>query len=84
MTTRELMKQMEEILRKENSFVKSEIEGLPDLLWSMGARTICPGGERLVKWFHSPIPAFDDRIPMDILLEDGEEELYRYMNTIPC
>lgn len=40
MTTREVMERMEEILKKENSFVKSEIEGLSDLLWSMGARTI--------------------------------------------
>ena len=40
MTTREQMKQTEEILKKENSFVKSEIKGLSDLLWSMGARTI--------------------------------------------
>ncbi len=84
MTTREVMERMEEILKKENSFVKSEIEGLSDLLWSMGARTICPGGERLVKWFYSPIPAFDNRIPMNILVEDGEEELFMYMNTIPC
>ena len=84
MTTREVMKQMEEILKKENSFVKSEIEGLSDLLWSMGARTIYPGGEQLVKWFYSPIPAFDNRKPMDILVEDGEEALYKHMNTIPC
>ncbi len=83
MTTREVMEHMKEILKKENSFVKSEIEGLSDLLWSMGARTIYPGGKRLVKWFYSPIPAFDNRIPMDILVEDGEEELYKYMNTIP-
>ena len=83
MTTREVMERMEEILKKENSFVKSEIEGLSDLLWSMGARTIHPGGEQLVKWFYSPIPAFDNRKPMDILMEDGEEELYKYMNTIP-
>ena len=84
MTTREVMKQMEEILKKENSFVKSEIEGLSDLLWSMGVRTLYPGGEILVKWFYSSIPAFDNRKPMDILVEDGEEELYKYMLTIPC
>ena len=84
MTTRDLMKQTEEILKKENSFVKSEIEGLPDLLWSMGARTIYPGGEQLVKWFYSSIPAFDNRKPMDILVEDGEEALYSHMITIPC
>lgn len=84
MTAREQMKQTEEILKKENSFVKSEIKGLSDLLWSMGARTIYPGDERLVKWFYSPIPAFGNRKPMDILLEDGEEELYKHMLTIPC
>lgn len=84
MTIRDLMRQTEETLKKENSFVKSEIKGLPDLLWSMGARTIYPGGERLVKWFYSPIPAFDNRKPMDILIEDGEEELFKHMNTIPC
>lgn len=78
------MEQTEEILRKENSFVKSEIEGLSDLLWSMGARTIYPGDEPLVKWFYSTIPAFGNRKPMDILVEDGEEELYKHMLTIPC
>ena len=78
------MKQMEDILKEENSFIKSEIDGLSDLLWSMGARTICPGGERLVKWFYSPIPAFDNRKPMDILAEDGEEALFKHLNTIPC
>lgn len=84
MTTRDLMKRTEEILKNENSFVESEIEGLSDLLWSMGARTIYPGGEQLVKWFYSPIPAFGNRKPIDILMEDGEEALYKYMNTIPC
>lgn len=83
-TEKEMMKRTEEILKKENSFVKSEIEGLPDLLWSMGARTIYPGGKELVEWFYSPIPAFDNRIPMDILREDGEEALYGFMTTIPC
>lgn len=81
--TKDMLK-MIETLSKENSYVKSEIEGLSDLLWSMGARTICPGGEELVKWFYSIVPAFDNRIPMDILIEDGEEELYRWMLTIPC
>lgn len=80
----EQMKQTEEILKEEHSFVKSEIDGLSDLLWSMGARTIYPGGEQLIKWFNSPIPAFHNRKPMDILREDGEEKLYKYMLTIPC
>ena len=61
-----------EILKKENAYVKSEIEGLNDLLWSMGARTICHGGEKLIKWFNSPVPAFNNRSPLDILKEDGE------------
>ena len=39
------MKRMVEILKEENSYVKSKIEGLPDLLWSMGAQTIHSGGE---------------------------------------
>ncbi len=79
-----MMKQTKRILKKENSYVKSEIEGLSDLLWSMGARTIYPGGRELVEWFYSPVPAFDNRIPMDILEEDGEEVLYGHMITIPC
>lgn len=83
-TVREQMKRTEEILKEENAFVKSEIDGLSDLLWSMGARTMYPGGEQLIKWFYSPIPAFHNRKPMDILLEDGEEELYKYMITLPC
>ncbi len=70
-------------IEKENSFVKSEIEGLSDLLWSMGARTIYHGGEQLVEWFYSPVPAFDNRKPMDILIEDGEEALYKHMCTLP-
>ena len=78
------MKRMEEILKKENSYVKSEIEGLSDLLWSMGARTIYPGGDELIEWFHKPIPAFNNRVPMDILKEDGEEALFSAMLTIPC
>ena len=78
------MEQMEVILKKENSYVKSRIVGLSDLLWSMGARCITYDCEQLVKWFNSPIPAFDNRVPMDILKEDGEEELFGYMQTIPC
>lgn len=84
MTVRKDMQQTEAILKEENSFVKSEIEGLSDLLWSMGARTIYSDDEQLINWFYSKVPAFDNRIPMDILLEDGEEELYKYMKTIPC
>ena len=30
------------------------------------------------------VPAFDNRVPMDILKEDGEIELYKWMSTIPC
>lgn len=78
------MKKMEEILKKEKSFIQSEIEGLPDLLWSMGARTVYPGGDKLIEWFNKPISAFNDRVPMDILKEDGEEALFREMLTIPC
>lgn len=83
MQTKETMKRMEEILKKENSFVKSEIEGLSDLLWSMAARTMYPSGDELVKWFYSEIPAFDNRSPMDILVEDGEQVLFQYLNTLP-
>ena len=77
------MKSMEEILRADNCFLKSEIEGLSDLIWSMGARCIYSDSEALKKWFHSPIPAFDNRVPMDILREDGEGALYDYMLTLP-
>lgn len=84
MSKRDVMIEMEEIMKKEKLLVKSEIEGLSDLLWSMGARTIgYNNSERLKKWFYSPIPAFDNRKPMDILAEDGEEELYRHMCTMP-
>lgn len=72
-----------EILKKENSYIKSEIEGLSDLLWSMGARTIYPGGEQLIQWFFTNVPAFGNRVPMDILKEDGELALYKWMKTIP-
>ena len=78
------MKRAEEILKKERSFVKSEIKGLSDLLWSMGARTVYPGGDELIEWFNKPIPAFNNRVPMDILKEDGEEALFCLMLTIPC
>ena len=78
------MKRAEEILKEERSFVKSEIKGLSDLLWSMGARTVYPGGDELIEWFNKPIPAFDDRVPMDIFKEEGEEALFCLMLTIPC
>ena len=78
------MKRMEEILKKENSYAKSEIEGLPDLLWSMGVRTVYPSGDKLIEWFYKPVPAFDNRVPMDILKEDGEEALFQDMLRIPC
>lgn len=38
--TQEMRKTLK-ILKEENAYMKSEIEGLSDLLWSMGARTIC-------------------------------------------
>lgn len=79
-----LMKQFEEILRKDNCFYPSEIEGLPDLIWSMGLRTISSNKETLIKWFHSPIPAFDNRIPMDILSDNGVDALFHEMTHIPC
>ena len=78
------MDRTEEILKSENCFYKSPIEGLPDVLWSMGMRTIYSTDEALIKWFYSPVPAFDNRAPMDILKEDGVEALYNEMLTIPC
>ncbi len=78
------MHRFEQILRAEGSFIPSKIDGLPDLLWSMGARTISSNEETLIKWFHSQIPAFGNRTPMDILREDGETALFRHMQTIPC
>ena len=84
MSTKDVMNEMEEVMRREKLLVRSEIEGLSDMLWSLGARTIgYNNNERLIKWFNTPIPAFDNRKPMDILLEDGEEELYRHMCTMP-
>lgn len=55
--TQEMRKTLK-ILKEENAYMKSEIEGLSDLLWSMGARTICPGGEQLIQWFYAAVPAF--------------------------
>ena len=78
------MKITEQILREENSFIKSEIDGVSDLIWSIGARCIYPGGEALVKWFGLPVPAFANRAPIDILREDGEEVLFQYMKSLPC
>lgn len=78
------MRQFEQILRAEGSLVPSKIDGLSDLLWSMGARTISSSDEVLIKWFHSKVPAFDNCAPMDILKEDGEIALFRHMQTIPC
>ncbi len=83
-STKNVMNQFERTLKAEGSFVKSEIDGVSDLIWSMGARTLYPGGQQLIEWFHLPVPAFDNRVPLDILKEDGEEELFRFMMTIPC
>lgn len=80
---KEDMKEIEEILKKENSFVPSEIDGLPDLLWSMGARCIYPGGKELVDWFNKPVPAFGNRSPMSIFEQEGEEALFKHMLTLP-
>lgn len=82
-TLNEVMDNIENILRNENSYFQSEIEGLSDLLWSMGMRTI-GSGEMLKEWFYKPVPAFDNRVPMDILKEDGERVLFKHMLTIPC
>ena len=83
-TTKDLMEQFEKILKAENSFVKSEIDGLSDLIWSMGVRTLYSGGQKLVEWFHLPVPAFGNRIPLNILKEDGEEALFKEMMRLPC
>lgn len=80
----EEMKTVMDILKSENSYVKSQISGVPDLLWSMGMRTVTINAESLIKWFYTSIPAFDDRVPMDILKEDGETELFQKMQSIPC
>lgn len=78
------MEETIEILKKENSYMKSRIEGLSDLLWSMGARTISPFYDELITWFNTPVPAFDNRVPLEILRTDGEIKLYEWMKTIPC
>ena len=83
-STKNVMNQFERTLKAEGSFVESEIDGVSDLIWSMGARTLYPGGQQLIEWFHLPVSAFDNRVPPDILKEDGEEELFRFMMTIPC
>lgn len=74
---------MEEILKAQNCFVHSEIDGLPDLIWSMGVRCIYPSGETLIHWFNEPVPAFKNRSPMEILRNDGVETLFEYMLSLP-
>lgn len=78
-SVKEHMNITEEILKAENCFIPSEIEGLSDLLWSMGARCLYPGGEALIRWFNTPVPAFDNHSPISILKNDGEEALFVYM-----
>lgn len=82
-SAKEHMERMEKILKSENSFIPSEIDDLPDLLWSMGARCIYPGGEALICWFNDPVPAFENRSPLSIFREDGEEALFECMLRLP-
>lgn len=81
---KEHMKRMEKILKSENYFFTSEIDGLPDLLWSMGARCIYPCGEELIRWFNEPVPAFENRSPLSIFKQDGEEALFECMLRLPA
>lgn len=78
------MDKMIAIMKKEHTYIPSEIDGLSDLLWSMGARNVYTDSDKLIKWFYTKVPAFDNRVPMDILLKDGEEVLFKYMLTLPC
>lgn len=74
--------EVERILIKDKCLIKSPVEGLPDLIWSCACRSISYDTEKMIQWFYSRIPAFDNRVPMDILKEDGEDALFSLVMTI--
>lgn len=46
---------------------------IPRKVWAMGLDFVVSDEERLLAWFHREIPRFDNRRPIDILKEDGED-----------
>lgn len=75
-------KRTENILIRDKCLIQSPIEGLSDLIWSCACRCISYNTEEMIKWFYSKIPAFDNKVPMDILKEEGEDELFSFVMTI--
>lgn len=72
---------MEVLLRKENQWRKSELQQVPDLLWSMAGASLCLQGASLEKWFQSPIPSYGNRTPLQFIEENGRVELFHKLKS---
>ena len=93
MVLKSVARQMEEERRtlKENGRLhKSQIKGVPDLIWSLALISISSNKEHLKEWFNSPVPAFNGRKPIDVLNDGakGEKILFERLQKIrggfPC
>jgi uncharacterized protein (DUF2384 family) len=93
MAFKTVARQMEEERRtlKENGRLhKSQIKGVPDLIWSLALISINSNKEHLKEWFNSPVPAFNGRKPIDVLNDGakGEKILFEGLKKIqggfPC
>ncbi|NLL07236.1 MAG: hypothetical protein GX270_15980 [Clostridiaceae bacterium] len=80
----EAWKSISDQLRKDGIYYKSLIKEIPDDVWSLAKRNTAFKDEELINWFNSEIPAFDNKRLIDIAISDGEEELRRYILTLPC
>lgn len=84
MDTEEYMNFVERSMKEEHTYVRSQIDGLSDLLWSMAKRCTTDSNSELIEWFYRPIPGFNNRIPIDIMREDGEKALFEFLLKLPC
>lgn len=79
----EVWRSIAELLKKEGFYYQSPLKEIPDDVWSLAKRNISSDDEKLIQWFNSEIPAFDDQKPVDIARIEGETELRKLMLTIP-
>jgi uncharacterized protein (DUF2384 family) len=93
MITKNIRKQMEEEksnLKKRGRLFKSQIKGIPDLIWSLALISISSQKGYLQEWFNSPVPALKGRTPIKVIQEDakGEEIIFAMLKRIdggfPC
>lgn len=65
--------------------LKSQIEGISDEAWTYAKGiSIASDDEKLIKWFHSDIPAFGYISLLDMSeLENGEQIVRHFLTSIP-